>query len=358
MMPEAENYNLLNTVRCDILCYLVSARHTLTRDSIILNVVAFYKPECIVSAKALIFKICNETPIKRRPCNKNPNSSVADIEDIYELIEKKESQRFLLPDFVAGSYNSLPPSNFEPLAIVICSLRDEVAALRMEITEIRESSVKDNKAMEDITCVKQDITDIKMKIFNSQVNISPVQSRNTANNENTAALSYASIAASSKSSLPARASNNNVPSTSGNLNRQPQPSRTSTAAGSSNTNQQQRVHRERPAKRRNGVVTGTRSAGGNSSFGGVDRIFDMFVGGCTQESSIVGITDYCRSHNVELKRVEEVETKSSWYNKAYKLSMTFEDREKLLDATLWPRGTFVRKFFRPKVSNANNRETS
>ena len=34
-----------------------------------------------------------------------------------------------IPSFVAVNYNSLPPSNFERLAAVLCSLKDEIAAL-------------------------------------------------------------------------------------------------------------------------------------------------------------------------------------------------------------------------------------
>ena len=43
-----------------------------------------------------------------------------------------------IPSFVAAKYNSLPYSNFEPLAAVLCSVKDEIAALRGEVTQLNE----------------------------------------------------------------------------------------------------------------------------------------------------------------------------------------------------------------------------
>ena len=38
--------------------------------------------------------------------------------------------KFLIPLFVTANYNSLPPSDIESLAAVLCSHLDEIAKLR------------------------------------------------------------------------------------------------------------------------------------------------------------------------------------------------------------------------------------
>ena len=155
---------LEKTIKNDILCYISTSRHFLTIDSIVINTIGFYKSDAILKAGETIYGLSKERLITRKTCASHPNPNVADIHDILGLFEKMEKARHQLPDFVATNYNSLPPANFEALAGVICSFRDEVSALILGISQVRESNVKDVKAMEDICCVNQDIADIKSKV--------------------------------------------------------------------------------------------------------------------------------------------------------------------------------------------------
>ena len=40
--------------------------------------------------------------------------------------------------FMAENYNSLPPCYFEPLSAVLCSHKDEIAAIRGEVAQLRQ----------------------------------------------------------------------------------------------------------------------------------------------------------------------------------------------------------------------------
>ena len=64
--------------------------------------------------------------------NEHLKPAVINVIDILTLLDKMEGKAST-PLFVTENYDSVPPSNFEPLAAVLCSLKDEVAVLRGEV---------------------------------------------------------------------------------------------------------------------------------------------------------------------------------------------------------------------------------
>ena len=83
-----------------VLCYITTARGSLSKENIIGNVVAFYSSDVIFSAKEEIFGICNERPIKRKATAEIPNASVSNVRDILQLLDQVEG-KIALPSFVA-----------------------------------------------------------------------------------------------------------------------------------------------------------------------------------------------------------------------------------------------------------------
>ena len=149
----------------DVLCFISTARESWSKEKIVKESAAFYSDEVIKKAKDLLFDLCKETAVKRKVCPRQPNVSIANLEDIYNLLEKMEDIGRTLPKFVAEGFMSLPPSSgFDSLASILCMMRDEIAALRLEVTEFRKSSEKDHKAFDNVNCVLQDVAEIKRLI--------------------------------------------------------------------------------------------------------------------------------------------------------------------------------------------------
>ena len=103
-----------------------------------------------------MFNFRNEHPMKKKVTNEHPNFAVINVKDILTLCDKIEG-KVSIPSFVVASYDSFPPSNFEPLAAVLCLLKDKKTALRREMTQLRQLNA-------DIACVKHDIFDIELML--------------------------------------------------------------------------------------------------------------------------------------------------------------------------------------------------
>ena len=71
---------------------------------------------------------------------------------------------------------------------------------------------------------------------------------------------------------------------------------------------------------------------------------DLFLGGCCKETTVDMIKSYCSSNQMNIKKVEALNTKSDWYQ-PFKISAVASERDRLLNADLWPKDCFVRKFF-------------
>ena len=376
-----------------VLCYISTARNSLTKDNIIVNVVAFYSSDVIFSAKEEICGICNERPIKRKATAEFPNPSVSNVRDILLLFDQVEG-KFALPTFVATHYNSLPPSNFDSLAPVLCSLRDEITSLREEVSQLRKNNQELSSSHVENSCIQQDISDIKLMMRNlsnerGQQKISYSDAVGSRDNSNGPGSRFFK-GSSTKSTLHQKEMhpqklNRTLSVVNDNLTRpNSQPSviskvnvrheareRLDSSLSTSSTplllrndvqqeqiesggqNAEWQVVRNRKLQRgkRQVNVAGTRKS--PSGLSGVERIYDLFVGGCNRDTTVDDIKKCCTSLEVDLKKVELMQTKSEWYS-AFKISMKQSDRDMLMNADSWPQGVFVRKFYKAKLGRDNH----
>ena len=56
------------------------------------------------------------------------------VKDILTRLDKMEG-KVSIPSFVAANYYLLPPSNFEPLAALLCSFKVEISVLRRKVDQ-------------------------------------------------------------------------------------------------------------------------------------------------------------------------------------------------------------------------------
>ena len=396
MADSADNNDVNKEIRInDVLCYLTTGRNSLSRDNIVVNAVAYYTGEVIFSAKEIIFSFSNERAVKRKVTNEHPNPAVMNVKDILTLLDKMEG-KVPIPSFVAANYNSLPPNNFGPLAAVLCSLKDEIAALRNEVCQLREVNAENVSSNIDNACVKQDISDIKLMLQNSlntgaqnkvQKNLDRSQdgvsyaatARNISSRaEPTRTGNYGRLqeekigmtsgrkehsnptpiqrndysnTQSVRQRYPTQRNNNVEPSVQPvqqtlNVEQSDRNSESWQVVGRSSRQNNRRMLSRRGNREANVSGTGTVS----NNLVGVQRMMDIFVGGCDKNSNEDGIKKHCETLGIQLMKVEELTTKSEWY-KAYKISMKATDKDKLMLPDSWPQGIFVRRYFKPRTVN-------
>ena len=381
--------DLTNSILENVLSYIQSAKSAIPRDQILLNALAYYKPELIMKAKEIIYKLVDEVPPKRKKCIAHPNPSSADLEDILSIFERQEGGKLTLPSFVAFGYASMPPSaGFESFASVMCSFRDEVAALRLQVEGVKKASEMDLKALENVGSIIQDVSELKMLVHDIPSKVEVIYSQSSSNvipNQNiesdvifppdqiTPNPSTTSKAQTKTTGLPSYANalrvNNTDSAVVKNTNSSSQPNdvwhtvtngrrRRSRSFHNSNSRSASQLRRGDPPNnnvnknrrigtRRNNI-SGKRSS--DAGLQTAPRILDVFLCGCGLNTTETNIMEYCKKYDVPPIKCDSLESKSD-HHKCYKISVSAEYRDKLLDAEFWPRGIFVGKFYKPKLSN-------
>ena len=115
---------------------------------------------------------------------------------------------------------------------------------------------------------------------------------------------------------------------------------------SSNSN----YHGQKP-RFKNSVIRGNKTVVGKQL--GAVRYADMYIGGCNKNVVPGDIENYCTSQlKVNVMSCEGLKTKSTRFN-SFKVTMTYEDRNKVLDANYWPENVVVRKYTQPRGTSSN-----
>ena len=358
----------------NVLCYIFSARGSLNNSQIVSNAGAFYSPDIIWHSKETLFGYTSTTPIRRKRCADHKNPAITNLEDILEYIDAKDSEEFKFPKFVASGYDSMPPSfGFENLASILCELRDEVSANRHQMSEIKKFLEKDMKALDNVGCLFQDISEIKalLHVNNTipKTNATETLDIHTSSSDAT----YASVlreqsSSNNQNSENASSERNNVVNSDNEQQTDDNTTRngdgTSSPEGNfitvRHTGNNGRRHNRRQQRNSNApnlasIQRASRRniagrATGSVSFSTAPRVLDVFVGGCGLESTEKDIFDYVQKKGVNCLKCTTLESKSEW-RKCYKVSVNADDRDALLDAEYWPKGIHVGKFFKPKSSS-------
>ena len=81
-----------------------------------------------------------------------------------------------------------------------------------------------------------------------------------------------------------------------------------------------------------------------------ERDLDLFLGGCSVETTEEQIKAHCTANGFRNVKVDRLQTKANYG--AFKITATASARDELLKPELWPQGLFVRKYYAAKVKKS------
>ena len=89
---------------------------------------------------------------------------------------------------------------------------------------------------------------------------------------------------------------------------------------------------------------------GNKMVKSAPRIADIYVGNLDVNVTVEAIVDYVQNDiGVSIEKCEVLKSKNP-NNSSFKLSLTLDNRNKLLDPEAWPEGIICRKFYSSRNS--------
>ena len=363
-----------------VLCYLSSARHTLTDQAMCTICLSYYSGDKISDAKDLLFKFANETIIRRR----GEGKVKADLIDMIALLRKVDERKESLPQFLADGFSSMPPaSGFETIAEHIINLTTEINVLKNEIESLRNKDIPEDK----LTDIKEDIFDIKSMLMQKVTSGEPcipttplgatktkqlyadVASSSTSSKKDESDVSFALATGVIKNSDSVDGKNCDVGGENkfmsvdnggrkrSNFNKGNAEQRTAKqqpheqdAAGSKKEMEDKennwQVHQTK--KKRKEVIRGSKRV--NGSFKSTVSNCDLYIGKCDSSVTNSIITSYIRDENdIDVVACECLNE----YNgvKSFKVTLSFDNRNKLLSSSMWPENIVVRKFYNKKIHN-------
>ena len=355
----------MSVVINNILTYIQSARDSDTVTDIQHTVENFYKSKDIQKAKQELFDTIQEKATFRHQVKK-------DIQDILDAFDTANAKQLLLPTYAAIGKNALPPSNgYEFLKETMDNVSEDISRMKSEIASLK-SEKRDSFHDEFLKSIAEFKEQMKQEfskqiaqlrnefmIMNNATQPKKPDDRQNSTQENVSQIVADKIAQSRskttkdyqlryRSPTPQERPSPNFAAAlkrapnAVNLGQEFQP----------RTSQYQGPPIVPKPRARKPVIRGTKSVIGKP-FGAV-RYADIYIGGCYKNVTVGDIEGYCRDNlNVKFEKCIALETKSTRFN-SFKLTLEFEDRNKLLNGDLWPKNVVVRKFTQPRVALSND----
>lgn len=320
----------------NLMCYLQSAKNSFTNERIVKCVIGFFSPELIVQSKEAFFRRFNQKMIRRKACDSHPNPADADIDDIISLFEKIDADDKLeLPTYASVGVGTMPSSDFDSIAGVLCSLRDEISSLRFELNEVRNEREKDIKVLEQSDNIMHELSEIKTLCRAEKV---PVKEDSYVL-EKTSGLP--SNAFTLKGSYKDVLSRSDGPFNGTVL-------RKSSKVGNDKLNKDVST-RELPNKPKNKNKQGTKVVNRHdkTSFTVSKQVISMYIGRCSNGTTKESLKDFCETQNIKVLEVDELANVNKW-NKSFRVCFEAVHRDTVFNESFWPEGIIFRRYFYPR----------
>ena len=357
-MPDLPNA-MVNAV----LCYISSVRQSYTEHAIISTHKSFFNGEKISKAKEILFQCSNEAITRRRGEGKiDP-----ELNDLICFFRKLDEEQKPPPMFVVDRHDSIPPaSGFEVIAEHIVGLMEEISNLKSEILSFKKA--RDVPTCPEITEIKEELSDIKIWIKSAcnlpaaKAPFAPTKAGSTSYAESLRGCNGAATKQQAKPSSTAllavlkqprpteqspsdRSQEVRVGKEACDFSKTSEVAENGRGTGNANRNEQgpdigwQLVQR----KNKRDVIKGNKKSG--NVFKGITRSVDLYIGRCDPSVSVEAIRQYILNEsNIEVSNCICLASDEA-VAKSFKVTVSPDERDKLMNVALWPENIVVRKYY-------------
>ena len=385
-----------------LLCFLSSAKNDHSRESLLDMAYSFYSHEEIKLAKTELANILKRDAVWRR----DPEKKRKDLDDVIEFLDELKASKFKTR-FVSDNYKKIPPVGLEFIAPILTNLTGEVERLNELLPKILDIKSEVVNAADTVRQLRVDVDEIKLNFcqavsgLNEASNDIMENDLEILNDIRSFRLSISErgdvphcpspgknrkkkASSSGSAQQNKRSSDMNTHLHDATLIKSPLPHQetavkeregpsTPTYAEQANKNskaasivssdsdqeddnpwavagarrrekrQHRLMRRETEGKQRSARVTGSRKS--HHQLKAVRRTADVFLGRMDSDVSIGSIKNYIQeTFEIHVYNIEELKIVTDEY-KAYKITVSLHEREKLFNPELWPEGIVVDKFY-------------
>ena len=106
---------------------------------------------------------------------------------------------------------------------------------------------------------------------------------------------------------------------------------------------------QRNRRRRENFI-GSKKMNGNKVIKSAPKLVDIYVGNVDNDVTVEAMIDYVKQDiGISIEKCESLKSRNP-NNKSFKLSLSVNERSKLLAPEVWPEGIICRKFYSPRTS--------
>ena len=155
---SADSAERMDFVINDILCFIYTGLSVKSNEFIMNSCLTYYESSKIREAKDIVSSFSKERIIKR----KGENAKRSEIQDIIDIFRECEECGVKLPQFLAKSYDSMPPTTgYDILAATLVDLMDQIKSLKDELGLLKEINMKKDSQSIDLNIIKDNVDEIK-----------------------------------------------------------------------------------------------------------------------------------------------------------------------------------------------------
>ena len=358
-----------NCIQNELLSYLQYYLSRSSSENLKAVIVRFYGEAEINKAKLLLWRCVEDDIIgvfQNRITTASRSALEANTQDIITAFQKSDAQGVLLPSFAAIDLNRVP--KFAPEEMGDFAVREKLSALEQRLNLMENQVLGNSDSIKTLEIsVQQGLFDIDQDKFKNKTDTYatkqwPKLPERKSNNQSSSMSGNSGNSGNNANSKPSTPRGRMLPvlplentiwsltpkpkrlATTGTKSSYPEPgvSNAETNEWQMTRQERQRIRRE---KRKNETVIGKRE--GISVKSGLKHI-NVFVSRVHPDETDESVKSFICDEGVEVIDIKQVSNVNA-FMKSYRVTINFDDLNKVLDEGFWPKGMGCRTFYEKRT---------